>query len=416
MSAVARGEDGPAYILIVVAAYLYCAASMAVVGMIVPLIDVLAAARHLSPASIGMSISWFSMPAALGSFLFGVIVDRIGVRYAFLVSCVLILLGDGLVLGLPGLMSFRCGLLLSGCGYAFANTASPVLFMQYLPQESQRRRALAFWSTYAPAGYSMGLLAAIPFLHDGNWRAAWNGHALLIVLTATLILLFIRLLRAVPIVRGTTGPRPRLGLARVSLLSIILLGLAVALPNGVAYGTSLIAPHYLAMAHHISLQSSAATVAAIKIGMMLIGGFVVSLRTSTEGRAVRMFFVMGLLGFAAQVGLLLPSDSTVVAVGGLLVWSFVYSGLSGTAMAMLPNVATDEQHRGVVTATISQFSSLSSVVVPYVFFSIKSWNGFLLLDGLMLGIAGCAMLVLKKVCGGSRLGHLVRPAEEAPQG
>ncbi|MFT8365211.1 MAG: MFS transporter, partial [Gluconobacter cerinus] len=360
------------HLFLVLVIYVYSAVSMAVVGLVVPFISAIAEARHVSPGPVGTSLSFFSVPAAFTSFLFGMVVDRIGVKRAFPISVVLTLIGDSLLLSTSTLWSLRIGLMLCGCGFAFATAGSPVLFMRYLPEKS-RSKALAFWSTFAPAGYSAGLLLAIPFLNGGRWQAACTAHMALMVVILAIGVLTLAGLKEPPVVLTESGPAKRL-----SPWLVTALGLSVTLPNGIAYGTSLIAPSYLARVHHVSLAASAAEVAIIKIVVMLAGGLIVSLCVGTERRSRVMFCIMAAIGMLAQWLLLFPGSTMLVASAGLFLWTFAYSGLSGAGMSLLPVVATDRKTRGVVAGTVGQFISVSAVLMPYLYFSTTLWTSYAL--------------------------------------
>lgn len=370
------------HLLLVLIIYAYSAVSMAVVGLVVPFISAIAEARHVSPGPVGTSLSFFSVPAAFVSFLFGMFVDRIGVKKAFPISIGLTLLGDMLLLSTSTLWSLRIGLMMCGCGFAFATSGSPVLFMRYLPEKS-RARALAFWSTFAPAGYSAGLLLAIPFLAGRRWQAACVSHmALMLVILGVGILILARLKEPENVER-VQGP-----VKKLSPWLVAALGLTVTLPNGIAYGTSLIAPSYLARVHQVSLAASAAEVALVKIIVMLAGGLIVSLCVGTERRSRTMFCVMAAIGMTAQWMLFFPGSTMAVASLGLFLWTFAYSGLSGAGMSLLPVVATDGKTRGAVAGTVGQFISVSAVLMPYLYFSTTLWTSYALFAFCALGL-GC---------------------------
>jgi len=379
--------------------YLYAAASMSILGIVVPLIGPIAASEHVSPGAIGSGLSFFAVPAAMASFLFGMVVDRIGVRRAFVLSIAITIAGDAVAVGVPGVWPFRLGLMLCGAGFAFATSSPPVLFMTYLPEE-RRAKALAFWSTFSPAGYSGGLLLAIPFLHGGNWGEAFLTHIALMFVVLAVGMAMLRELAPV----AQSQLRPGLH-GRPSALLVAALGIAVALPNGIAYGTSLIAPGYLARVHHVSLAASSADVALIKIIVMLIGGFIVSLCAGTPRRSRIMFIAMAIVGIAAQIVLLQPTSTIVTASLGLFLWTFAYSGLSGAGMSLLPVVAGEDRNRGAVAGMVGQFISVSSVLVPYVYFSTTLWTSYLLFAALALTGGSIAIMVVR------RNGRSVHPRE-----
>lgn len=155
---------------------------------------------------------------------------------------------------------------------------------------------------------------------------------------------------------------------RPAFARVLTLSLSVALPNGIAYGTSLVAPTYLAHAHSVSLGTTSTEVALIKIVVMLLGGGLISLLASTQQRALMLFVIMAAVGTGAQFMLFFPPSGIILASVGLFVWMFAYSSLSGSAMSLLPAVAGSGNARGVVSGIVGQFISVSSVLVPSLYF------------------------------------------------
>ena len=356
--------------------YVYAAASMAVVGMVVPFITTIADIQHVAPGMVGKGLSFFSLPAAILSFIFGMTVDRIGVRKSFVLSVFLTVAGDVLLMSARDVWPFRIGLMLTGCGFAYATTTSPALLMKYLPADI-RSRALAFWSTFAPAGYSAGLLLAVPFLHDANWTMACLVHIGLMVAALAGGGFFLMRLREEEPARNVTATA-NAAPVRPAFSRVLTLALSVALPNGIAYGTSLVAPTYLAHVHSISLGTSSTEVALIKIVVMLLGGGLISLLASTQQRALVLFVIMAVVGAGAQFMLFFPPSGIILASVGLFLWMFAYSSLSGSAMSLLPAVAGSGNARGVVSGIVGQFISVSSVLVPSLYFSTTSWTDYFL--------------------------------------
>ncbi|QIP35416.1 MFS transporter [Komagataeibacter rhaeticus] len=374
--------------------YIYAAASMAVVGMVVPFIGTISGIQHVSPAVVGKGLSFFSLPAAILSFMFGMTVDRIGVRKSFVLSIILTVAGDALLMSARDVWPFRIGLMLTGCGFAYATTTSPALLMKYLPPDI-RSRALAFWSTFAPAGYSAGLLLVVPFLHDGNWAMACLFHIGLMV--AALMAGGAFLMRLHDGEPARNAPTTAEGAAaRPAFSRVLTLALSVALPNAVAYGTSLVAPAYLARVHAISLGTTSTEVALIKIVVMLLGGGLISLLASTQQRALVLFAVMAVVGAGAQFMLFFPPSGIVLASVGLFLWMFAYSSLSGSAMSLLPAVAGSGNARGVVSGIVGQFISVSSVVVPSLYFSIAAWTDYVLFAVLALSSATLLLFLTRR--------------------
>jgi MFS family permease len=253
-------------------AYVPAVLSMMTVGVLVPFIATLSRDLGASPAQLGLAIALFSMPTAVLATLGGGLIDRYGIRPSLLFSTGASALGSALASQAPSLLALDGAMVVAGLGFGGVCVTAPCLIMATLSDRA-RVRAMSFLSTFAPTGYAAGLLLAVPFTAAGKWRVALLGHAGLMVLS------FVVLLLCVPRVRSAVSEtRDSLRETLGRMLSIvrepraIRLGIAVALPNAVSYGTSLAAPSYLARVHHLSIASSSATVAGAKIAAMIIGG------------------------------------------------------------------------------------------------------------------------------------------------
>ena len=142
------------------------------------------------------------------------------------------------------------------------------------------------------------------------------------------------------------------------------LGIAVALPNAVSYGTSLAAPSYLARVHHLSIATSSATVAFAKIAAMIIGGLSMGHLLSRKVGTTLLFAVMVAIGALAQTVLFLPASGIALATVALIVWLFAFGGMAGGAMTLLPTVVRDPTRSGAASGLVNQFISLASFAAP----------------------------------------------------
>ena len=142
------------------------------------------------------------------------------------------------------------------------------------------------------------------------------------------------------------------------------LGIAVAFPNALSYGTSLAAPSYLARVHELSLATSSATVALAKIVAMVIGGVSMGYLLSRSMSTTLLFAIMAAIGAVAQVVLFLPASGVTLATAGLIVWLFAFGGMAGGAMTLLPSVARDPARSGAASGLINQCISAASFAAP----------------------------------------------------
>jgi predicted MFS family arabinose efflux permease len=251
---------------------------------------------------------------------------------------------------------------------------------------------MSFWSTYAPTGYAAGLLLTVPFSAAGEWRMALLVHAGLMGLA--FVSLFIYLPRVVAV---AGDPRDSFSQTFSRVRNVVCepralrLGLAVALPNAVSYGTSLSAPSYLARVHHLSMASSSATVALAKIVAMIVGGTGIGYLLSRAVNPTLLFAVMVAVGLAAQTLLFLPASGVMLASFALVLWLFAFGGMVGGAMTLLPSVAPDASHPAAASGLVNQFISVASFATPSVWLSLSGGMQFILLASACLTISLIAL-------------------------
>jgi MFS family permease len=356
--------------------YLFALLSMAMIGVIVPFIAPISRAFQAGPGQVGFGIALFSLPSALLATLGGALIDRLGARNVILAAGLATALADILASRAGGAAGFDLAMLVGGFGMAGIAVGTPTLLVAML-QGGVRTRSMAFLSTNAPTGYACGLLLAIPFTGAADWRGALVVHAAIAVFVTALGAI---LLPAPPIVRRAEGAAKSPHWITVfRQWPALRLGLAVGLPNGIAYGTSLVAPSYLARLHDVSLAASSGAVAGAKIAALLLGGIVTGHLLARHQAPLRMFALMALIGVIAQVTFFLPQSSFALAVGGLILWLFAFGGMSGVAMTMLPDVVPTASQRGATAGLINQFISVVSFAAPSTYFAVSGWAMYIVL-------------------------------------
>src|SRR4029453_7242536 len=166
----------------------------------------------------------------------------------------------------------------------------------------------------------------------------------------------------------------------------IRLGIAVALPNAVSYGTSLAAPSYLARVNDISIATSSAAVAFAKIVALIVGGLSMGYLLSRKVNTSLLFGVMAVIGVLAQVTLYLPSSCIAIATASLIVWIFAFGGMAGGAMTLMAGVAGSPSRNGATSGIVNQFISLASFAAPSTWLALSGGKHFVLLA------AGCLLI------------------------
>ncbi|MCW2392663.1 MFS family permease [Sphingobium sp. B1D7B] len=364
--------------------YLIGLMSMALVGILSPLALRITEAMDAPAAAIGLTIALFSLPATIVATVGGGIVDRLGPRLVLLLTSPVFVLADVILWFAQDIWLFNLGVLMAGVGYLGILNGGAAMLMGSL-EGGTRTRALTLWSTYAPTGFSLGLLMAAPFTTSDSWRLAIAFHGAIMLGCAALafILPHVAAIRK----EGQSGREKLAALfAGLRRPPILMLGFAMAMPAMISYGTSLAAPTYLAKVHGVSLAASASIVAIAKIAAVLLGGTITGALLSRDFPMRRLLGIVVVIGIVAQIALFLPSSPMIIAIAGLMAWLFTYGAATGICMATMPALATGTVGGGTVAGSVNQFVSLASFLTPTVYFALTHWSGY-------VGVAIVGLLV-----------------------
>lgn len=360
-------------------AYVPALLSMATVGVVVPFIGVLARELGATGAQLGFAIALYSMPTAALATAGGGLIDRYGVRRSMLVAVAIGAAASLCASQVHSIWALYAAMLLAGVGFGGLCVSAPVLLIATL-RDAARIRAMSFFSTYAPTGYAAGLLLGAAFVQTGAWRSAFQVHAALVAFAG---LVMLRLLPTVAFAAPTARPRVRETLAQIAAVvrepRALRLGLAVALPNAVSYGTSLAAPSYLARAYGLTLATSSATVALAKIVAMVLGGLGMGYLLSRKVSTTALFTTMVVIGIAAQALVFVPVGGISVATAALIVWLFAFGGMAGGAMALLPTVVSHPSRTGGASGLVNQMISAASFAAPSTWLAMQDGPQFVAL-------------------------------------
>lgn len=390
-AAVGSGQAprGPA-LLVTLLAYVPAVLSMMTVGVIVPLIGPLTRELGATRAQLGMSIALFSVPTAIFATVGGGLIDRYGVRRSMLFAIAICALGSFAASRAGSLATFDGAMVLAGIGFGGLCIASPCLIMSALVA-GERTRAMSLWSTFAPVGFSAGLLLAVPYTGRSASAAA------LLTLAALMAVAFLLMLAGFRRVAARDTPAhdsARRTIERILALlrepGVVRLGIAVGLPNGVSYGTSLAAPAYLARVHHLTIATSSVAVAVAPLAAMVIGAVVMGHLLSRAMSATVLFASMVAIGLAAQAILFLPIGGMLLATAALVSWLFAFGGMAGTAMSLLPAV-TDPERGGAASGLVNQCISVASFAAPSIWLALHGGRQFLLVAAACLLVSLVAL-------------------------
>jgi len=353
----------PSTVKITALAYIPAVVAMMTIGVLVPFIDRLRGDLNATGAEVGFAFALFSIPSAVLATVGGGVIDAYGLRRCMLLAVGAGALGSCLASRAHSLLALDGAMLVAGLGFGALCISLPCLIMATL-FAAARTRSLSFASTFAPTGYAAGLLLAVPFSSSGAWRLAMLTHA------AVLLLVLLALAMWMPAIASVSQRTQTLKERLAGMFSLfrepraLRLGVAVALPNALSYGTSLSAPSYLARVHHLSLATSSASVALAKLTAMIIGGLSMGYLLSRRVAPRLLFTVMAVIGLIAQATLFLPARGIALATAALVVWLFAFGGMTGGAMTLLPSVVKSPDRSGAASGLVNQFISLASFAAP----------------------------------------------------
>ncbi|MFT8895776.1 MAG: MFS transporter [Acetobacter sp.] len=344
--------------------------SMGVIGIFVSFLPQIAQDLTISKAQTGLALSLFSVPSALVCMPIGRLVDRIGICLGMIMACLLIGAGDIMMAISGNRAGLYLGMLLTGTGFGCLVVACPSALVSWLKGDV-RTRALSFWSTYGPAGYAFGLLLSVFFANGSAWRHAFLCHAVVALCLAILSFLLPRKIVSV---------EKRPAISSVSLLfrdlSVIRLAAALALPNAVAYGVSVVTPSYLNRVYGMGLGLSNSGIAASKIFAMMLGGVLTGYVLTKNFRFKVMYRIVVCLGALALLVLFFPRGSFALALVGLVVWLLAFGGMAGAATAQLPFYVNRKEDIGIVSGLIGQITSIVCLVTPPIYFALSGWEQY----------------------------------------
>jgi predicted MFS family arabinose efflux permease len=350
---------------------------MACVGIVAALTLDLSDAIGVSRQEIGIALSVFSLPSALGALICGGIVDRVGARNVILFSCVAAAIGDLITLLHADMTTLTLSLAINGIGFTGISVAAPALIVTS-STGAQRTRAMSIWSTYAPTAFALGLLIGAPFAGSGRWVPPLAIHATLMALLAVASL---SLPQVATHASQSLADQFRSLASLFRQVRVLRLAIVVAVPSALSYGTSLISPTYIAQAHGATMGTSATAVAAIKGGAMLLCGIATGALLSRSINSLLLFAGLAVIGLTAQVAIFWPGSTFLFAVIGLFAWLIAFGGMSAIAMSLLPSVVKTPSQTGIASGFVGQALSILSFFAPSIYFGMNQWSGYVMLAG-----------------------------------
>ena len=304
-------------------------------------------------------LSFFALVAALAGLAAGLAAARLGVRRALLGGAAVLGAAGFAAAAAPSLPWLYAARVLEGLAYLAVTVAAPTLLAARVA-ERDRNLALAMWSTFMPAGITLGMLAA-PLVEQLGWRGVWAGAAAAVWAAAAAVLL---------LVPRPAGPDERAGeplgtalaalfRARRPLLVAVCFG-AYAL---VYFGIAGFLPAFLVEAHGVPLGLAGMVGAAAAIANLC--GNLAAARLMRAGiapaRIVRSIGVAMAVLAAASFALPLPA-------WGVIAVAVVASGIGGSVpaslFALVPRSVPLPALTGPAMGLVIQCNNLGQLIGP----------------------------------------------------
>ncbi|MES2262707.1 MAG: MFS transporter [Pseudomonadota bacterium] len=394
--------------------YLYGVLGVASLSKFIPLRSDLEQALQMGPQAFALLVALLMLPPALLASVGGRLIDRAGARRTLLFSALVGLLANiGYALAASA-AQYQVVRIVEGIGLIGVFTAAPALIMA-TTTGARRVRAMAFWATYTPVGFSLGLAIAGLFAATPHWRGGFLLHGALFLVAAFLGLLL-------PSVAPSTvaaGPRG----AAAKLLDLfsayrqigpLRLACAFGLIVSVGFGTNTVFPAYFAAAHQWPIGAASTLLATANLAM--IAGSLLAGAALARGVAVRTLFgALAATGVVAHCLVFLPGMASTLHAAALCLWLAVLGGGTATVLSQLPRVIADPSQGAAAAGLLSQISALTTFITPPLWLAVSGSGHWQAYTGLaLLCWLGSLLLLPVRAAPASRLAPAQAAAAEHP--
>lgn len=352
--------------------YLYGVLGVASLSKFIPLRGDLEQALHTGPQAFALLVALLMLPPALLASVGGSLIDRVGARRTLLFSAVVgVLANIGYALA-TSTAQYQAVRLVEGIGLIGVFTAAPGLIMA-TTSGARRMRAMAFWATYTPVGFSLGLAIAGLFATTPHWRGSFVLHGVLFLVAAFLGLLL-------PSVAPTAAVSTKGASAKLlDLFSAyrqagpLRLACAFGLIVSVGFGTNTVFPAYFVAAHGWPVGAVSTLLASANLAM--IAGSLLAGAVLARGMPARSLFgVLATVGVATHCLTFLPGLPSGLHIAALCLWLAVMGGGTATVLSQLPLVVADPGQGAAAAGLLSQVSALTTFITPPLWLAL-SLNG-----------------------------------------
>lgn len=364
-------------------------AGAAQIGKVPAAMTTIGAEFSLGLGGAAMLVGLFGLLAALGGLAIGLAAVRIGARRALLLG-----IGTGAAAAVLAALAANAPLLFAariaeGAGFLLLTVVGPAL-IAVATTARDRSFAMGLWGTYMPLGVALGLLSA-PAVEAFGWRPAWL--ALAALLGAAGLLCW----RAVPETTPMSGPRPRIRMQVLALMSArraLLVAAAFATYNVVYIGLVAFLPARL---EHLGAGTGVAGAAAALATLANAGGNLGCGLLMRRGIAAEALLVAGAAAMVLLASGVYVLPQPVVAVTLATLACAVGGLVPAACFALIPRAVPDAALVAPAVGLVIQGNNLAQFLAPPLLGALAGHAWWmvappLLLCGVLATWAGLALL------------------------
>ncbi len=365
------------------------------VGKVPPSLPSIRTELDASLRQAGWLLSTVNLVTALGGMAIALTADRFGHRRLVLLGTALCVAASGFGAMSGSVETLIAARVFEGLGFITVVVAIPTLLLRLATPRDQRL-ALAFWTTYMPAGAGSMMLIAALVLPGTSWRIAW-----VVAAAASATMLAALLLRAQP--RKELDPIAALRRPVLSEMAEVATSggpLAIAVCFG-AYSCCWFAVVGFLPTLQVERLGFPTSTAAIVTAVVTIVNVAGNLAAGwmLQRRVPRVAIIVGstVSMAACAAGIFLdgvPDFARLVLAG---VYSAVIGVVPGCLFTAIPVHAPRRQLVGAATGLLMQVSNLGALLGPPITAALVSsggWPAAAGLTGPAFGLAAVAGLFL----------------------
>jgi MFS family permease len=365
------------------------------IGKLVPHIPWLATEFGASLGLAGFLVSAVTVPGALGGWVLGGVVDRVGAKRVAIGGLVLHALasaGYAYATSYGGLAALR---VVEGLGYSLLIVAATVLVVR-VSAARHSGLALSVWSSFAPIGFALGQWAASGVTGADRLAEIGQVHAALLAGAAVALAL---LFPGDAPVRGTVVERP--ARSALSYPPALRAAGAFGCATAVLLSAVALAPLVLAPGAGLSVAETARLTALAALPG-IVGRFGSGWLLDRALTPLAVFACASAVGTLCLLACFLAPVPLAAALVLFASFQICIGALPGVLSAMLPRVAPTPAQLGAVTGMSNQTANLGNLIGPPLVLSVFAAAGagaaaIVLVAAVALGVAAIANVAVFRV-------------------